>query len=75
MPPIPLTNSHFHFQSSSFLGPLIVGLIADTTGNIRYAFFFLVGMIWSAMPLLMSVDVERGRRDARGYRFGEASMR
>ena len=56
-------------QSSSFLGPLIVGLIADTTGNIRYAFFFLVFMIWAAVPLLISVDVEIGREDARGYVF------
>ena len=55
-------------QSSSFLGPLIVGLIADTTGNIRYAFFFLVIMIWMAVPLLSIVDVEKGRKDARDYR-------
>ncbi|KAJ7186951.1 autophagy-type protein 22, partial [Mycena filopes] len=54
-------------KSSSFVGPLIVGLIADATGNIRYAFFFLVFMIWAAVPVLMSVDVERGRKDARGY--------
>jgi len=27
-------------KSSSFIGPLIVGLISDATGNIRYAFFF-----------------------------------
>ncbi|KAI0755614.1 autophagy-type protein 22 [Fomes fomentarius] len=54
-------------KSSSFVGPLIVGLIADTTGNIRYAFFFLVAMIWSAVPILMSVDVERGREDAQRY--------
>ncbi|KAJ6524448.1 autophagy-related protein 22-like protein [Mycena vulgaris] len=54
-------------KSSSFIGPLIVGLISDTTGNIRYAFFFLVFMIWSAVPVLMSVDVEGGRKDAREY--------
>ena len=54
-------------QSSSFVGPLVVGLIADATGNIRYAFFFLVVMIWSAVPILMTVDVERGREDAQRY--------
>ncbi|KAG2002517.1 autophagy-type protein 22 [Coprinopsis cinerea AmutBmut pab1-1] len=54
-------------KSSSFLGPLIVGLIADTTGNIRYAFFFLVIIIWSAIPVISGVDVEKGRRDAREY--------
>ncbi|KAG6829680.1 hypothetical protein H0H92_003798 [Tricholoma furcatifolium] len=56
-------------KSSSFIGPLVVGLIADTTGNIRYAFFFLVTMIWMAVPLLCSVDTERGRKDARTYRY------
>lgn len=56
-------------KSSSFLGPLIVGLIADMTGNIRYAFFFLVVMIWLAVPVLMSVDVQKGREDARVYEY------
>ncbi|KIJ91754.1 hypothetical protein K443DRAFT_471088 [Laccaria amethystina LaAM-08-1] len=56
-------------KSSSFLGPLVVGLIADMTGNIRYAFFFLVVMIWLAVPVLMSVDVQRGREDARAYDY------
>ncbi|EGO23241.1 hypothetical protein SERLADRAFT_472117 [Serpula lacrymans var. lacrymans S7.9] len=64
-------------KSSSFVGPLIVGLIADATGNIRYAFFFLVFMIWLAVPILLSVDVDRGRRDARNYRYryGQAGER
>ena len=54
-------------KSSSFVGPLVVGLIADATGNIRYAFFFLVAMIWAAVPILMAVDVKRGREDAQRY--------
>lgn len=37
------------------------------TGNIRYAFFFLVFMVWLAVPALLSVDVEKGRKDARAY--------
>jgi len=49
---------------------LVVGLIADVTGNIRYAFFFLVFMIWLAVPVLMSVDVEVGRADAERYSYG-----
>lgn len=64
-----LANQSIVPQSSSFVGPLIVGLIADTTGNIRYAFFFLICMVWSAVPILGAIDVERGRRDAAGYRF------
>lgn len=54
-------------KSSSFIGPLVVGLIADTTGNIRYAFFFLVLMVWSAVPILLMVDIEKGRTDAKSY--------
>lgn len=46
-----------------------MGLIADITGNIRYAFFFLVFMVWLAVPVLISVDVERGREDARDYKY------
>ncbi|KAF9445237.1 MFS general substrate transporter [Macrolepiota fuliginosa MF-IS2] len=54
-------------KSSSFLGPLVVGIIADVTGNIRWAFFFLVGMVWVGAGILAGVDVERGRRDVKGY--------
>lgn len=56
-------------KSSSFIGPLVVGVIADLTGNIRYAFFFLVFMIWLAVPILMCVDVEQGRKDAQAYDY------
>ncbi|KAF9788379.1 autophagy-related protein 22-like protein [Thelephora terrestris] len=56
-------------KSSSFVGPLAVGLIADLTGNIRYGFFFVVLMIWLAVPILMSVDIERGRVDAEVYSY------
>jgi UMF1 family MFS transporter len=48
---------------------LAVGLIADLTGNIRYGFFFVVLMIWLAVPILMSVDIERGRVDAEVYSY------
>ncbi|KAF8631651.1 hypothetical protein AX17_005053 [Amanita inopinata Kibby_2008] len=54
-------------KSSSFLGPLVVGVISDVTGNIRYSFFFLVFMVWTAVPILASVNVERGRMDAKQY--------
>ena len=57
----------FFPQSSSFLGLLVVGLISDATGNIRYTFFFLVFMVWLAVPVLLSVNVEQGRTDARNY--------
>jgi UMF1 family MFS transporter len=54
-------------KSSSFLGPLVVGVISDATGNIRYAFFFLIGMVWMALLPLLMVDVKAGRQDALNY--------
>lgn len=54
-------------KSSSFIGPLIVGLISDLTGNIRYSFFFLIFMVWAAVPILAAVNVDRGRKDAIEY--------
>ena len=45
----------------------MVGLIADATGNIRYAFFFLFGMILAAVLPLLVVNVPQGRQDADNY--------
>ena len=41
--------------------------MADLTGNIRYAFLFLVIMLWVSLLVLAGVDVERGRADARAW--------
>ncbi|KIJ40295.1 hypothetical protein M422DRAFT_32337 [Sphaerobolus stellatus SS14] len=54
-------------KSSSFVGPLIVGLISDVTGNIRNAFFFLAAMMWISLPLLGQVNVLQGKEDAKQY--------
>ncbi|KAG8995169.1 Autophagy protein 22 [Tulasnella sp. JGI-2019a] len=55
-------------KASSFSGPLIVGLISDATGNMRYAFFFLVGMMLLPIPILLwAWDVRSGREDAERY--------
>ncbi|KZO90740.1 MFS general substrate transporter [Calocera viscosa TUFC12733] len=54
-------------KSSSFLGPLVVGIIADRTGNIRYAFFFLIGAVLLPIPLLAGLDMRRGREDAEAF--------
>ena len=46
----------------------MVGLIADATGNIRFAFFFLAFMLLLPIPILLfNVDVEAGRKDAIRY--------
>lgn len=54
-------------QTSSFVGPMVVGIIADATGNIRYGFFFVVVMVLASVPILLVIDVDRGRREAREY--------
>ena len=48
-----------------------MGIVADMTGNIRYAFLFLVAMLWAALPVLAGVDVERGRIDAQAWSSGD----
>jgi UMF1 family MFS transporter len=51
-------------KGSSIFGPTIVGLITDRYGEIRPAFFFLAVLILSPLPLMLLVDVDRGKRDA-----------
>jgi UMF1 family MFS transporter len=50
-------------KGSSVFGPAIVGAITDATGEIRPAFWFLAALIAAPIPLLLMVDLERGKRD------------
>ncbi len=52
-------------KGSSIFGPAIVGAITDHYGEIRPAFVFLAVLIAMPLPLMMLVDVERGKRDAK----------
>ncbi|KAJ5953393.1 Autophagy-related protein 22-1 [Penicillium verhagenii] len=51
-------------KGSSIFGPAIVGVITDRYGEIRPAFVFLAILIFLPLPLMLLVDVERGKRDA-----------
>lgn len=51
-------------KGSSVFGPAIVGAITDRYGEIRPAFLFLAILIFLPLPLMLLVDVERGKRDA-----------
>lgn len=51
-------------KGSSILGPTVTGMITDTTHNIRYTFYFLLGMMLLAASVFSRVDYERGVRDA-----------
>ena len=50
-------------KGSSVFGPAIVGAITDATGDIRPAFWFLAVLIGTPIPIMMLVDVERGKRE------------
>lgn len=51
-------------KGSSIFGPAIVGAITDRYGEIRPAFVFLAVLIIVPLPLMLLVDVDRGKRDA-----------
>ncbi|OOF90761.1 hypothetical protein ASPCADRAFT_211711 [Aspergillus carbonarius ITEM 5010] len=51
-------------KGSSVFGPAIVGMVTDRYGEIRPAFVFLAVLILLPLPLMLLVDVERGKRDA-----------
>ena len=50
-------------KGSSVFGPAIVGAITDRYGEIRPAFVFLAVLIFIPLPLMLLVDVERGKRE------------
>ncbi|WEW57951.1 Autophagy protein 22 [Emydomyces testavorans] len=52
-------------KGSSMFGPAIVGAITDRYGEIRPAFGFLAVLILLPLPLMLLVDVDRGKRDAK----------
>ncbi|KAH7095163.1 autophagy-related protein 22-2 [Paraphoma chrysanthemicola] len=50
-------------KGSSVFGPAIVGAITDRFGEIRPAFWFLAVLIGLPFPIMMLVDVDRGRAE------------
>lgn len=51
-------------KGSSVFGPAIVGVITDRYGEIRPAFVFLAVLIFIPLPLMLFVNVDRGKKDA-----------
>ncbi|KAM0750426.1 MFS general substrate transporter [Meredithblackwellia eburnea MCA 4105] len=54
-------------KSSSFLGPLLVAVVTNITSQIRHGFFLILLMFLLALPLLLKVDMDKGRNDAECY--------
>ncbi|KAJ5762693.1 hypothetical protein N7533_001374 [Penicillium manginii] len=51
-------------KGSSFIGPAIVGVLVDATGQVRSGFFVIAVLIVLPLPLVWIVNAEKGRRDA-----------
>ncbi|KAK6361434.1 Autophagy protein 22 [Orbilia blumenaviensis] len=54
-------------KGSSVFGPTIVGLITDRWGDIRLAFWFILGLLIVPLPFLYFVDVHRGKQAAEDF--------
>lgn len=54
-------------KSSSFVGPLLVGVAADMFGTLRMAFVVILLGIALAIPILLSIDMDAGQRAAQAY--------
>ncbi|OJJ32495.1 hypothetical protein ASPWEDRAFT_116914 [Aspergillus wentii DTO 134E9] len=51
-------------KGSSFIGPAVVGVLIDATGQVRSGFFFIGILIITPIPLVWMVNAEKGRREA-----------
>jgi len=51
-------------KGSAWIGPLVIGIIADHTHNKRYAFWFLLGMLFIPILVLLTTDIVEGKKDA-----------
>ncbi|KAH7394036.1 autophagy-related protein 22-2 [Phaeosphaeria sp. MPI-PUGE-AT-0046c] len=62
-------------KGSSVFGPAIVGAITDRFGEIRPAFWFLAVLVGLPFPIMLFVDVNRGRDEAEalGEKLAELS--
>ncbi|TXT09066.1 hypothetical protein VHUM_02540 [Vanrija humicola] len=59
-------------KSASFIGPFIVGIIADVSGNIRLGFLFLTLMLALPVPVLLRVRMHDGVRQAAAWSVRKA---
>ncbi|RIB23047.1 autophagy-related protein 22-like protein [Gigaspora rosea] len=51
-------------KGSSWLGPTLVAIITDITHEIRFGFVLLFFLILSPIPILLSLNVTKGKEDA-----------
>ncbi|CCD22195.1 Atg22p NDAI_0A00350 [Naumovozyma dairenensis CBS 421] len=51
-------------KGSSIVGPFLIGLVTDKTHNIRYSFYLLFTLLILSLPIIKSLNLERGKREA-----------
>ncbi|CAB4489595.1 MFS general substrate transporter [Rhizophagus irregularis] len=51
-------------KGSSWLGPLITGIISDVTHDLRNSFWYLFFSILIPVLIILTVNVDKGRKDA-----------
>lgn len=51
-------------KGSSWLGPLITGIISDVTHDLRNSFWFLFFSLLIPVFIILTVNVDKGRKDA-----------
>lgn len=51
-------------KGSTAIGPALTGLIISLTGNIRFAFMFVVVTLIASILVLRTLDLTRGRLEA-----------
>ena len=55
-------------KSSSFLGPLLVGVCTQATGDLRAGFVVILVALLLPIPIIaFKLDMQRGRQDAEAY--------
>ena len=50
-------------KGSSFIGPAIVGMLIDATGQVRSGFFIIAVLIVLPIPLVWMVNADKGRQE------------
>ncbi|CAG8748578.1 21281_t:CDS:2 [Gigaspora margarita] len=54
-------------KGSSWLGPLVTGLISNATHDLRYTYWFLLVMMTVPIAIIYTVDVQKGKDDAESF--------
>jgi UMF1 family MFS transporter len=54
-------------KGSSWLGPLMVGIIADATGSMRWSFVLLFAFFIIPLLIFKDIDISKGKQEARDF--------